>query len=165
MRKGFSLIELLILIMTIPILMVFIDRFFGTLISQTPRIWNNVQQNTTLINMLGQLQNDIDKATDFPESKADFTSSDKLLLIEQPDALIGYEFGDKKIVRKILTGSLENASRQKTWVLPDAKIEWKIFKKNGKGYCLEFHNRIEYPKSNGLENQMPNSHLFFIGAL
>ena len=165
MRKGFTLIELLILIVTIPILMIFIDKFFATMVTQTPRIWNNTQQNTTMLNMLWQMQGDIDKATDFPESKGDFISSDKQLLIEQPGSLIGYEFDNQQIVRKILTGSNETTNQQRTWMIPDAKIEWKVLRKNGKGYCMEFRNRIVYTKSNGLENQMPNSHLFFIGAL
>ena len=145
--------------------MVFISRFFRTMISQTPRIWNNVQQNTTMINMLRQMQEDVDKATDFPESKDGFAASNTLLLIEQPGFLIGYEFDNEQIIRHVLSSNQTVTNDKRVWVIPDAKIEWKVLRKNGKGYCLELQNRIEYKKSNGLENEMPNSHLFFIGAM
>ena len=165
MRKGFTLIEILILITTVPLLMVFTSRFFSTMISQTPRIWNNVQQNSTLLNMLWQMQQDIDRATDFPETKGDYASSGKLLLIEKPDTLIGYEFDDSQVVRRVLDGENTDTNATRTWEIPDVVIEWKVLRNKGKGYCLELHNHTEYQKSNGLENQMPNSHLFFIGAL
>ena len=151
--------------MTVPLLMVLTSRLFSTLISQTPRIWDNTQQNSTMLNMLRQMQKDIDIASDFPESKDNFTSSDKLLLIEQPDALIGYELDNKQILRRVLGSDKTVTNVPKIWSIPDVKIKWKVLRKNGKGYCLELQNYTENKMSNGLEDQMPNSHLFFIGAL
>ena len=118
-----------------------------------------------MLNMFSQMQQDIDKARDFPESQNDFTSNDKLLLIEQSDALIGYEFDGKQVVRKTLDSRQVSYSDSTKWLLPDAKIEWIVLRKNGKGYAVEIRNRIEYQKGKRTENKMANSHLFFAGAL
>lgn len=165
MKKGSMLVETLVVIMITPLLMIFLSRLFFTLLTETPRLWDDVQQNTTMLNMFSRMQSDIDKATDFPLSQGELMSSEKLLLIKQADALIGYELDGKHVVRKIISGTQINVSEPVKWLLPDAKIEWKVHRKNDKGYAVEIRNRIEYEKGRRTENKMANSHLFFAGAL
>lgn len=165
MRKAFTLVEMLLVIATIPVFMIVMSRLFNTLLRETPRIWNSVQQNTTMLDMLSQLQSDIDRAKDLPQSKGDFTSDDKILLIEHEDSLIGYELDNEQVIRRILSSTNGNAGEERTWKMPDAKIGWNIHRKDGKGYCLEIVNYIEYKSSGRLEKKMPNSHLYFTGAM
>lgn len=164
MKKGSMLVETLVVILITPLLMVFLARLFHTLLTETPRLWKDVQQNTTMLNMFSQMQRDIDKAKDFPLTQGEFVSSNKLLLIEQADALIGYELDGEHVVRKVLRGTQMNDSNPRKWLLPDAKIEWKVHRENDKGYVVEIRNRIEYQKGKRTENKMANSHLFFAGA-
>jgi hypothetical protein len=163
MRKGFSLVELLVILATVPIFMFVMSRLLFTLLNETPRIWKNVQQSSTLNNMLWQLQNDIDKATDLPQSHGDFITGDTLILIQQEDELICYEIDNQKATRRILSET--NTAEPRTWLIPDVKIEWNILKKNGKGYCLELQNYIGYKISGRDEKKYPNSHLYFVGAM
>lgn len=165
MKKAFTLIEVLILIAVIPVFMLIMSRLFNILMQETPRIWKNIHQNTTTLNMLSQLQDDIDNARSLPQSYGEFTSSDKLLLIEQREELIGYEFDAGQITRRILNDAKSESGRERTWKLPDVNINWKVLTKNGNGYCLEITNDIEYKTYGKSESKMMNSHLYFIGAL
>ena len=165
MKKGSMLVEMLIVIIIIPILMFFLARLFNNLLTETPRLWEDVHQNATMLYMLSRMERDIDKATDLPQSDGNFTSSGKLLLIEQEDTLIGYEIDNEKIIRRVLNGTETDSSDERILLIPDAKIEWNVLRKDGKGYAVEVRNHIEYQKGKRLEKKMANAHLYFIGAL
>ena len=165
MKKAFTLIEVLLIIGTLPIIMLIMSRLFNTLLKESPRIWDNIQQNTTMLNMLSQLQSDIDKAQNLPEKYEEFISNDNLLLIEQEDTLVGYEFNEGEITRQILNNTQTDTEQQKQWKMPDAKIKWTVHKKNGNGYCLEITNYIESVNDGRTEKKMANSHLYFTGAM
>ena len=82
MRKGFTLVELLVVIIVLPFVMLVLDGLFSTLIRDIPRSYRVVQENTSLLSMLEQMQQDIDKAKGLPESFDGHTASGELLLIE-----------------------------------------------------------------------------------
>ena len=71
MRKATTLVELLVIIVIVPIIMVFVSKLFNTLMTEAPRLCDNVQLNTTMINLFSKIQEDIDQATDIPQSKGD----------------------------------------------------------------------------------------------
>lgn len=145
--------------------MIFFAGLFNSLLTEVPRLWDNVQQNATMLNMLSQMQQDIDKAIALPQSQGQFVSNSQLLLIEQKDALIGYEIVNEQVVRRILNITQTDTAEPRIWLLPDAKIQWIVLKNNGNAYAVEVRNHIEYQKGRRLENKMANSHLYFIGAL
>jgi hypothetical protein len=134
-----------------------------------------------MLNMLSQLQSDIDNAQNIPQSYGEFTATEKLLLIEQKDALIGYEFEDGQITRRILNDSQTNheprwvhdhesnavhgTEQERKWQIHDANIQWNVHRKDGNGYCLEITNYIESHDYSRTEKKMMNSHLYFIGAM
>ena len=164
MRKAFSLVELLVIIIIVPLLLIVISKMFNTLLTETPRLWENVQLNATMINMFSQIQKDMDKAADIPQSKGDFESNDKLLLIEWGDVLIGYELVNDQVIRHILSGSESSDTEPRIWDLPDVKIQWQIRKKENKAYAVEIQNHIEYQKAGRLEKKLANAHLYFLGV-
>ncbi len=173
MKKAFTLIEMLLIITTIPVFMLVTSRLFNSLMRETPRVWNDIQQNTTMLNMLSHIQSDIDNAQNIPQSYREFTATEKLLLIEQEDLLIGYEFEDGQITRRILNDTQTNheshavhgTEQENKWQIPDAKIQWNVHTKDGNGYCLEITNYIESQDYSRTEKKMMNSHLYFIGAM
>ncbi len=165
MKKAFTLIEVLLIIATLPVFMLVANRLLYSMLRDTPRIWNNIQQNTTMLDMLSQLQNDIDIAQNLPQTYGEFSSNEKLLLIKQYDALIGYEFNDGQITRRILNDMQTNTEQERKWQIHDANIQWNVHTKDGNGYCLEITNFIEFQESGRTEKKMMNSHLYFIGAM
>ncbi len=185
MRKGSFLVEVLVVIVIVPILMVGLAKLFHTLLTETPRLWKDVQQNSTMLNLVSQIQSDIDKAKSLsqlenpqsegglprPVSNADINdigsvagTAGRLLEIVQPGSVVSYEFENKRVVRHAKTGEQEE-TEERIWQISDAKFEWNVLERDGKGYALEVRNHIEYLKGKRLEIKMANSHLFFTGAL
>ena len=115
--------------------------------------------------MLSQLQSDIDNAQNLPETYGEFVSDVNMLLIEQDDNLVGYEFNDGKITRRILDNTQTNTEQQRQWIIPNANITWNVHSKNGNGYCLEITNSIKSYSHGRNQKKMMNSHLYFTGAM
>ncbi|GAH13473.1 unnamed protein product, partial [marine sediment metagenome] len=57
-----------------------------------------VQENTSLLNMLGQMHRDVDGAKGLPESFAGHTTDEELLLIELPDGMICYQLKNDEVI-------------------------------------------------------------------
>jgi len=184
MRKGFTLVEVLVVIIVLPFMMLVLNDFFRTLIKDIPRSYRTVQENSSLLSMLDQMQKDIDKAKGLPESFGEYTTGDKLLLIELAEGMICYQLKDEKAltVRRLslvsrVTG---DESRITVWSIPHAKVEWQVWRKDrsvrqlhsnqrrpdGSGYAVEVKTHIEHKiRGEHWEKKMANSHLYFVGAL
>ena len=166
MRKGFTLVELLVVIIVLPFVMLVLDGLFSTLIRDIPRSYRVVQENTSLLSMLEQMQQDIDKAKGLPESFDEYTTSNKLLLIELAEGMICYQLKDEKVLRRKLTDNQQkNALEKKSWSVPHAKVEWQVWRKDRDGYAVEVKTHIEHKiRGEHWEKKMANSHLYFVGA-
>ena len=166
MRKGFTLVEVLIVIVVLPFMMLVLDDFFRTLIKDIPRSYRTVQENASLLSMLDQMQKDIDKAKGLPESFNEYTTGDKLFLIELAEGMICYQLKDEKVLRRKLTDNQQsNALGQTVWSVPHAKVEWQVWRKDRDGYAVEVKTHIEHKiRGEHWEKKMANSHLYFVGA-
>ncbi len=168
MRKGFTLVEILVVIIVLPFVMLVLDGLFSTLIRDIPRSYRVVQENTSLLSMLEQMQQDIDKAKGLPESFDEYTTSNKLLLIELTEGMICYQLKDDK-ARTVRRSSLASRvtgdeSRITVWSIPHAKVEWQVWRKDRGGYAVEVQAHIEHKVGGHWEKKMVNSHLYFVGA-
>lgn len=166
MRKGFTLTELLVVVIILPFFAIIIDGLFRTLIKDIPRSHRVVQENTTVLSVLDQMQKDIDKALGLPESFNEYTAGDKLFLIELPDnSVISYQLKDDEVIRYQLKADRQGNILEKTvWLVPHAKVKWRVQRKNRNGYAVEVQTHIEHEVLGHLEKKMANSHLFYIGA-
>jgi hypothetical protein len=166
MRRGFALIEILILIVVIPFILVIIDGLFRTLLTDIPWSCRIVQENTTVLNMLEQLHEDIDKAKGLPKSFAGHAASDELLLIELADGVICYQIENGQAARRMLTGArYNNAVQERVWSVPNARVKWKVWNRNGEGYAVEARTHIEREIGRRTEKKLANSHVYFLRAL
>ena len=165
MRKGFSLVEILVVIMILPVVFVMLDGLFSTLLDAIPRSYRIAQENTTVLNMLENMRQDIDKAKSLPDSFGGQPASDELLLIGLADAVICYQLRDGQVLRRRLTETHENnAEETRLWSLPHAKVQWQVWRKDGIGYAVEVKTHIEHHPRGHQEKKMANSHLYFVGA-
>ena len=166
MRKGFSLVEILVVIILLPIVFFVMDGLFSTLLDAIPRSYRVAQENTTVLNMLENMRQDIDKAKSLPDSFDGHIASDELLLIGSPDAVVCYQLKDGQVLRRRLTGTHENnAEATRVWSLPHAKVQWQVWRKDRTGYAVEVKTHIEHHPRGHQEKKMANSHLYFAGAL
>ena len=165
MRKGFTLVEMLIVIMTLPFVALALDGLFNALLSDIPRSCRVLQENTTLLNMLEQFQHDIDAAKQIPESFAGHIADDKLLLIELAQGTICYQLKDGQVLRRKLTDMQQGGQETRVWSMPNAKVEWRVWRQQGHGYAVEVRTHIKQQLRTKSQEKMANSHLYFLGVL
>ena len=166
MRKGFTITEVLIAVIVLPFMIIVLDGLFKTLIKDIPRSYKVVQVNTSLLSMLKEIQQDIDKAKGLPESYKEYAAGDKILLIDLPEGMICYQIRDDRVYRLNLTENQKsNIAETKYWSVPHAIIEWKVWRKDMSGYAVEVRTHIEHNVHGHLEKKMANSHLYFVDAL
>ena len=166
MRKGFTITEVLIAVIVLPFMIIVLDGLFKTLIKDIPRSYKVVQVNTSLLSMLKEIQQDIDKAKGLPKSYKEYAAGDKILLIDLPEGMICYQIKDDRVYRLNLTENQKsNAVATKYWSVPHVIVKWKVWRKDMSGYAVEVQTHIEHNVHGHLEKKMANSHLYFVGAL
>lgn len=167
MRKGFTLVEMLVVIIILPFVFVLLDGLFVTLLGGIPKSYHIAQESITLQNMLEQLQQDVDRARGLPESFAEGkTVNEKQIFIELPGSTICYQQKDGQIIRSTLTDNEQGyISDERAWTLPHAKVQWRVWKKDERGYAVEVKTYIEYKTEGRWKKTMANSHLYYGGVL
>jgi len=165
MRKGFSLIEMLVIVIITPFIFLIFDGLFKTLASDIPWSWRIAQENTTMLNMLDQLQQDIDAAKGLPESFGGHTVNDNLLLIELPNGVLCYQLKGGRVLRQRFAGTDDSKPEdEKVWSLPNAKLEWHCWTRDGRRYAVETSACVERSARGQWKKKMAHSHLYFVGA-
>ncbi|UCG55775.1 MAG: prepilin-type N-terminal cleavage/methylation domain-containing protein [Phycisphaerales bacterium] len=165
MRKGFTLVELLVVVLVLPAAALVLDRFFTTLMRDIPRSTRVIQENTTLLNMLNQMCADVGQAKRLPESYGGRASNDRMLLIETTDGVICYRLDEGRARRyKVTDAQGQDGDEARVWSLPNSEIVWQVWKKAGAGYAVEVKTHIKQKLRKGLQKKMINSHLYFVGA-
>lgn len=166
MRRGFSLVELLVVVMVLPVAALVLDRFFTTLMRDIPRSTRVIQENTTLLNMLDQMRADVGRARQLPESYAGRTSNDRMLLIETADGVICYRLDEGQARRYELADTQQHdGGDARVWSLPNSEILWRVWRKGGSGHAVEVKTHIKQKLRKKSQKKMVNSHLYFVGAL
>ena len=165
MRKGFSLVELIVIIAILPFILIVIDKLFASMFTDVPRSLNTIQDNSVLLNMLRQMEQDIDSANDLPQSIDGYTSGDDLFLIRQADSMIHYQRKGDYIYRYKFRDDRQIPEQTRYWPLPEIKIAWQVHREDGKGYAVEIRHHAEYILHGHLVKKMENSNLFYAGIL
>ncbi|MHC4489081.1 MAG: PulJ/GspJ family protein [Planctomycetota bacterium] len=165
MRRGYSLTELLVAMAIFSIVSIVVSKLFTTIISDIPRSYRIIQDNTSVLNMLEQMHEDVDLARGLPKSFAEYTTDKDLLLIELPNGIVCYQLKDGKVLRRSLPTAQEHYEEDaRVWSVPNAKIEWQVRRNNGTGYAVEVKTHIEHNVRGLAEEKMAASHLYFVGA-
>lgn len=180
MRKAFTLVELLVVVTVLPFILVAVSGVYATFIRDIPRTTRVVQENTTVLNLLGQMRRDVDAAVGLPEQFEGRRAGERTLLIEQPGRVICYQIEDGRIVRtpfvvtpsgvssNALAGTLPAslpADEQRLWRVPDAVIAWRLWQREGKAYAVEIHSHVKQRVQGFLREKLANTQVFFIHGL
>lgn len=166
MRKAFTIVELLVVMVVFASVSVALAALFTTLITDIPKSYRVVQENTSLLSMLRQMRKDIDKAKALPPSFAGHTTGDELLLIELPDDMICYQLKNGEVLRRKLANVQKGRDEDtKVWLIPHAKIEWQLAGDDDNAYAVEVKTHIEYQVRGHRQKKLANSYLYFLSAL
>jgi len=166
MRRAFTLVELLLLVTVAPLLLIVVSGIFATFIRDVPRETRVVQENTVVLDLLEQVRRDVDGATGLLEQFNGTTAGERLLLIDESDAVICYRFEDGRAVRAILKGpGAADPNDQRVWRIPSAVITWRPWMRDGKAYAVEMHSHLQQRVAGTLITKLANSQVFFMRAL
>jgi hypothetical protein len=166
MRKGFSLVEILIIIVVLPFVFLFFDGLFKTIAGEIPMSVRLIHENTSLLSMLRQIQKDIDEAKGLPKSFAGQAAGEQILLIELTEGVICYQIKDGLAFRHKLKDTPQGkAEEPRIWSMPHASVKWNVWERNGQGYAVETNTHLEYGRKGQWKKKMAHSHLYFTGAL
>lgn len=164
-NKGYTLVEIVVMITIIPIIFIVTNSLFLTMFNDVPKTGDAIHDNSVMLFLLDQMQRDIDAAKNLPQSINGNTSDASLLLIEQPDKVIHYQIKDNYVYRYGFSGNRQIPEDTRYWFLPDTKIIWQVRQQNGKGYAVEIQHHCEYKHRGDYMKKMKNSHLFYVGIL
>ncbi|HLB72704.1 MAG TPA: prepilin-type N-terminal cleavage/methylation domain-containing protein [Sedimentisphaerales bacterium] len=165
MRKGFSLTEMLAVIVIFPAVTIALDGLFTTILRDIPHSSQVVQENTSVLDVLEHIQDDIDRAKSLPASFADRAADANTLLIELGDGTIAYELENGRVVRRTLGETKDSSTEQAAWSLPNADVEWRVCSRDGAGYAVEIETHIKYKRTTKSLEKMAGTRIYFVGAL
>jgi type II secretory pathway pseudopilin PulG len=166
MRKAFTLIEVLVLAIVAPLMLVVVSRIFSTFIQDIPRETRVVQQNTTALDLLAQIRQDVDMAVGLPERFGATSCDEHTLLIQQPQAVVCYRLEEGRTVRMLLKGQeAPDPNTQRVWRTPNAVISWRPWTQSGKVYAVEMHSHVQQWFADLLRNRLVNTQVFFVHGL
>jgi hypothetical protein len=155
MRRGFLLIEILMVLFILMILAVFFGRLWRVFIYEVPRGYRLVQESTTLNNLVSHIRSDVASARTLSQSSGDS------LLIETAQGVISYKFEQGLILRQKDGGAQDSIS----WSVPHGKIEWQVRNTGKNGSAVEVITYIEDRDLGHIRKKMANSNLFFTGSV
>jgi hypothetical protein len=165
MRKAFTLAEIIVLIAIIPVVSAVLYGLLNTVILDIPPAVRVAQENTTLLTMLSELRRDINSANELPESLEGQPADPNVLLIVSPSGVSRYRLEAGRIIKTSLPKGTETGGSERTWVLPNCGIMWKLWSENGKNYAVEVRTHIMHGLGSKRRETMANSHLYFVGTL
>lgn len=159
MRKAFTLVEIVVVLAVLPALTIAMSLFFATFIRDIPRMTRVVERNTTMLDVVEQLRDDMDQAIGLPDAVDDKTSDDRTLLIALPAHVVCYELQEGKAVRRVLDGDNEISH---TWRFPAAVLTWSRWRDADGAYAVEIHSHVNQTVGSTLKQQLVNAHVLFL---
>lgn len=165
MRKGFFLVEMIVVIAVIFVVSLPLARLTTITLRDIPKSYRMIESNSSVLNALKQIQKDVNMAKGFPKSFESYTTDDQNLLIELDDSTICYQLKDEKIIKLILANTKTADDEEiASWLVPYAKIVWQVLRQENKGYAVEVKTYLEHKSGKNVAKKMANSHLYFRGA-
>ncbi len=165
MRRGYLLVEALLMIFLLATALAVFAPLSNVLISDIPRSFRFSQVNTMLLNILEHMRKDIGDSGQVLGSFGDYVANENVLLLEKSDGVIGYELKGDEVHRLILAGPKQDQRPNAlVWSVPKAKIKWRVWKRNDAAYAVEVKTYIDYQVGRRSHEKMANSHLYFLNS-
>lgn len=164
MRKGMTLVEVLLAIAILGSAMTAFSVLFRTLLGDLPDTYRICQTNDTVGIIVDRIRKDIERAKSLSCERE--TTDGGLLLIELPEGTLAYEMAQDYTLR-CSRGTDPNSPEyiRTTWPIFPARIQWQVWEKNSQGYALEISTFIEYYRPPKKKKKLSNSYVFFTKTL
>ena len=127
-RCGYTLTEMLVIIVVLVVFMTLSVQPFRTMISEIPRSARVCQTLNGTQKFLGQLRKDVE------QSDRIVSLNNSVLELEQGGKTINYMFSDGKIIRNPAMNDLD---QNYIWQFPHLNTDTDLWTKNGVPYAVE----------------------------
>ena len=166
MRRGMTLVEIIVTLPLIAAVGMIFSLLFPVLVRDVPRLQRVVHTHGQVGTMLQRIRRDVDSARSLPASADGRTAGESQLLIELDEGVICYRIEPGRVVRDRLTGNVSRAERAgESWSLPKAKLSFRNWPGDLPAQAVEVRTAIEYTISRRTYRKLANSHVFYLGAL
>lgn len=159
--RAFTLIELLMVVITVPIVMVALSGLYRGFLHDVPQMVRLVEENTTVLNIIDQLHRDMGTAVDVPEQAGDRHADASTLLIAEPNAVVCYRFEDGQTVRTLFREEASAPAEEQVWKARDAVIEWQPWRPEGRVCGVEVHSHLKQTVAGKTLRKFRSSYVFF----
>jgi len=158
MRKGYLLVEMIVVLLVLVMVLPILERFFRTFIYDLPRNSRLVQESRILNSVSDCIRADVVSAKALSVSDGN-SAEPASLLMETPNGIVSYKFSDGHIFRS----SPDIAPGDIKWTIPHGRINWRVWNRDKTGYAVEISTYIEDKALGHTRKKMANSFLFFTG--
>jgi type II secretory pathway component PulJ len=159
-RSGYTLIEALIVMMTLPMLFVIMDKMFREIAVDLPKSSEVVGQHERLLLCLEAVEQDLADAVALPQSFDTWQQDDKTLLIQLPETLVAYVHSATGVTRHTLEPHSEDAKR--FWPMSQAHLGWTRLPDASQSNRVEVTTAVLHARRKKL--QLKNTRLFYVGV-
>jgi len=164
-RKAFTLVEVLVVITVLPFVAIAFSGLFATFIRDVPRMTRMVQENTSVLDLVRHIRQDVDAAAGLPDAFADRMSDDRTLLIALPERVICYRIDEDGVTRTVLSGENAEPTTEGRWRFRAAVIAWRLQRRADRAHAVEVQTSLKERLSGKTRQRFANSHLYFLGGL
>lgn len=166
MRKGFMLVEVLLMLAIVAALSGALAAVFRTALWEIPHSLRLVQAHKSLISAVERIGRDISEARSIPPGSTGRETGKNRLLIELSGQTVFYEVQDDRVTRTVVNAGANGGAGEKTaWSIPYGRIRWVPLNTEAGRPALELKTWIEYRQSGEATKRFENTRLCFIGSL
>jgi prepilin-type N-terminal cleavage/methylation domain-containing protein len=164
MRKGYALVEMLVVLAVFAMIATGLERFFRTFTYDLPKDYRLIQENCSLNNAVSHIRADVASAKALSQVSGD-SNEPNMLFVKMPNGVVSYKFSNGRIIRDFVGSTKDAAAGDMVWPVPHGRIEWQVWSKGKTVYAVEVGTCIEDKSFGHTQKKMTNSNLFFVGAL
>jgi hypothetical protein len=150
MKKGYMLVEMLVVIVILVTISIPIAKFTRLLMFDVPKSVKCVEANTSLLNLLGFMKIDIMSSCRL------HTAGKNMLIMQMADETVSYAFAEEKISRTTTDGNDPSAE----WMIPGGRMDIEIRSINDTP-AVSVTKYVEVKTHIGIEKKMTETYLFF----
>lgn len=166
MNRAFTLIEVVVVLSILPVVMLVMSRIMTTFMRDVPQGMAVVNEQTTVLDMIDAIGDDVRRAIALPDSLGSRQSDGRTLLIALPTGAVAYEQADGRVSRTILDrDGRDDPNAQRQWRVPDAVVDWQRWGQAEAAYAVEVHSYVKQTVDGHPQKKLAQTRVYLLNAL
>ena len=150
MRKGYMLVEMIVVIAILAIISIPLNKFVKLLVFDVPKSVKHIEANTSLLDVITSLKSDVGSSFKLQRD------SKNRLIMRKADETVYYAFEQDKISRS----TSDSNDLPCEWMIPGGRIDFEIQSINDTP-AVRITKYVEVDKYNRVEKKMAETYLYF----